>query len=168
MTDPDTGFTYNVYWNNYTNSSKRNNFLSKLIDFRFDKERKLFRLVCNGSVLGTDAGSEYELYSHGNRIIYTKDEQLLTDATDYIRRMIENAGITNIDENLLKQEDASKINAVFGAVRILLQMRNSGVVNGKTKNFVVSPMMNENGEFYETGMENNCEVMLKNHLAAYM
>ena len=160
--DPTTGFANLFNMTDLTSAEKKKDFLSRFEDITYDgkNDRFLFSFdYKNFKCFQTDFIKKWTVYSQGKRIVYDKDSK---SAKEISPVEIVKAALAKQNIALTDQLDVlSAINSVealpksasfFGdicyAFEKTLQMRNS--VPNTDEDYLISPVMNKNGEFYDS------------------
>lgn len=167
--DPTTGFI-NRFYIKYESLDKAKEFVSKFDGIRYNSLEKMFEFDINYSKF-TDKLNEtknnWTLYSNGERIythrnnngewIYNKI-QLTSEFEKLFKKY--DIDFKNIKRGILEKADVEFFkgdNETLGFVqlfKLVVQMRNS--LTGKDEDNLISPVKNNNGEFFSTSkqMEN--------------
>lgn len=164
--DPQTGFVNLFDLKNFTNVEKKKSFFEKFDSIIYD-EKNGFAFKFDYKNFGGKASKEmhktcWTVYSKDKRIKYLPKEKKYenVEPTAELKELFDSKAINfengkNILPELLKIE-AEKSNATFfdSLYRnfvLILQMRNSNAQTGE--DYIISPVMNANGEFFDSRIE---------------
>ena len=157
--DPTTGFV-DLLHPRYTNITDAKTFINKFKDIRYNP-KGYFEFEMRISDFTDRAYGERDhwvLCSYGKRVkaFRNKEKNLQWDykELDLTQEFMELFSKYQIDVNGNIKEQITAINEkefwvnLIGALKLLLQMRNS--IAGTATDFLISPVMNEKGRFYDS------------------
>ena len=165
-TDPTTGFV-NLLKTKYESVEKTKEFISRINDIRYDKEREAFAFDIDYNHFTYKAEgtrTTWTLYTNGERIDRfrnpCKNNQWDTrhvDLTKEFSALLSEYGISfdsgQLKQNILCVKAADFFKRLMKIITLMVQMRNTDPDKGIDK--IVSPVMNENGKFFTTGDAQN-------------
>ena len=160
--DPATGFA-NLLDTRYTNADKALEFFSKFDAIRYNEEKDWFEFEFdydNFTQKAHGTRTRWTLCTHGKRLRsfknpakqYNWDSEVVA-LTDEFKRILGEAGI-DIHENLkdairnLEGKRRKYLEPLMQFMKLLLQLRNSKA--GTDKDYILSPVADENGIFYDS------------------
>lgn len=160
--DPATGFA-NLLDTRYTNADKALEFFSKFDAIRYNEEKDWFEFEFDYDKFTQKAHgtrTKWILCTHGKRLRsfknpakqYNWDSEVIA-LTDEFKRILEEAGI-DIHENLkeaicnLEGKRQKNLEPLMQFMKLLLQLRNSKA--GTDEDYILSPVADENGIFYDS------------------
>ena len=160
--DPTTGFANLFNMTELTSAEKKKDFLSRFDDITYDEKNDRFMFSFdykNFKCFQTDFIKKWTVYSQGKRIVYDKDSKSTKEISpvEIIKAAFAKQNIALTDQldvlSAINSVEASpKSASFFGdicyAFEKTLQMRNS--VPNTDEDYLVSPVMNKNGEFYDS------------------
>ena len=158
--DPVTGFV-NLLDTRYQNIEKTKSFFSKFDAIRYDGAKGWFEFSLDYDKFGAKAeGSrtKWVVCTHGKRI-YTyrnpsKNSQWDNEEVDLtveFKKFFEKYGIDicgNLKDAISAQTEKDFFETMMRLMRLTLQMRNS--ITGSEIDYLVSPVADENGNFYDS------------------
>lgn len=163
--DPTTGFV-NLLDTRYENADKVRLFFSKFDSIRYNKEKDWFEFTLDYDKFGDKAKgtqTKWLLCTYGTRIRtfrnpkknyqWDNEEVVLTKK---FKEDFANAGIDingNIKNAIASLTDKKYLEPLMGDMKLLLQMRNS--VTGTEEDYLLSPVADENGNFYDSRKAGN-------------
>lgn len=168
--DPVTGFV-NLFDTRYENVQKAKAFFGKFKSVRYNHEKQYFEFeVDNYSAFSAKADGTQQnwvICSHGDRIVNFRNPAknnewddktvLLSDEfkSFFKAKKIEFEHGNCIKAQILQQGDADKdfYEGLLKLFKLTLQMRNSKIKSDV--DFLISPVLNHNGEFYFSETEKN-------------
>lgn len=165
-TDPVTGFV-NLFYIKYENEEKTKEFFKAFDDIRFNKEKDYFEFDIDYKKYTNKAEGTKEKWticSYGDRIktLRNKDknnqwDSVKVDLTQSIKKLLEENFI-DIFSNKLKAEILNIEGKEFwekflNLFKLCLQMRNS--VTGTEEDYIISPVCDENGNFFDSRIKND-------------
>lgn len=159
--DPTTGFV-DLLRPRYTSEEESKSFIAKFKSIVYDPDEQLFKFSFDyrdfpkGS---TDSKGLWTICSNGERIETRRDEAangnfvsrrvVLTDAW---AQLFESAGIDyvggDLQRQILSQHGKAFFERFMYLLRLTLQMRNS--VTGTDEDYLISPVRNDEGRFYDS------------------
>lgn len=158
--DPVTGFA-NMFDTRYENADKTRCFFSKFDSIRYNAEKDWFEFVFDYSKFTTKAEgtkTKWTLCTHGTRIKTFRNPDKLNQwdnvevvLTEEFKKAFSNAGIDiygNIKEAICSITDKRNLEPLLHLMKLLLQMRNS--VTNSEVDYLISPIMDEDGQFYDS------------------
>lgn len=158
--DPVTGFV-NLFDLKYENIDKAKSFFSKFQIIRYNSERDWFEFIFdydsfNSKASGTKVG--WTLTTHGDRILSFRNSEKNNQwdsraviLTDEYKALFDKYGIDyndNLKEAITNQTEKAFFEDLLKCLRLTLQMRNS--VIGTDTDFLISPVADNNGVFYDS------------------
>lgn len=161
--DPVTGFV-NMLDTQYENVDKARCFFSKFNVIRYDKEKNMFEFVFdynNFTNKAKETQTIWTLCTYGTRIKtfrnpkknnqWDNEEIILTDE---FKKVFDDAGIdinSNLKEAICSLTEKKYLEPLMHLMKLLLQMRNSKT--GTEVDYLLSPVADENGNFYDSRKE---------------
>lgn len=161
--DPVTGFV-NLFDTRYVNAEKSREFFSKFDSIRYNEAKDWFEFAFDyGNFTNKAVGTQtkWTLCSYGTRVLTFRNPQKLNNwddkeivLTDEFKSIFEGASIDihgNLKEaicNLTDRKDTEVLQRLMQLMKLLLQMRNS--VSGTEIDYLLSPVADENGVFYDS------------------
>lgn len=158
--DPITGFV-NLLDTRYENMAKAKVFFGKFKSIRHNDKKDWFEFCFDYNdftTKATDTKTKWTLCTYGTRI-ETKRDPLQNnnfvseefDLTNRFKDLFTKYAIDlkgNLMEQICSQKDATFFKELLHLLHLTLQMRNSET---RTENdYLISPVMNDNGEFYDS------------------
>jgi CRISPR-associated protein Cpf1 len=161
--DPTTGFV-NYFYTKYENVDKAKAFFEKFHSISFNAEMKYFEFKVkeyskfNPKAEGTQL--EWTICSHGDRIetkrekdqnnnYVSKTVQLTQLFEDFLgKNQIVYGNGSCIKSQIAAKDDKTFFEGLLNLFKLTLQMRNS--VTGTDEDYLISPVMNAEGEFYDS------------------
>ncbi len=161
--DPTTGFV-NLFYVKYESKDKAKEFISKFEDIRYNEEKKYFEFVFDYSKFthkAEQSKKDWIICSYGNRIENFRNPQQNNEwdarTIDLTREFIQLFDTYNINykcdlqNTMLNVDDANFYKTYIRLFKLILQMRNSNAKTGE--DWLISPVMNKNGEFFLSGAD---------------
>lgn len=163
--DPVTGFV-NLFDVKYESVDKTKCFFSKFETIRYNSERDMFEWKFNYSEFtkkseGTQ--SNWTIYSYGNRIVTFRNPEKNSqwdnkeiNLTEKIKLLFEKYRIdlsSNLKEEIMNRTEKEFFIEFVSLFKLVLQMRNSWT--GTDVDYLVSPVCDENGVFYDSRKVDN-------------
>ena len=161
--DPTTGFV-NYFYTKYENVEKAQKFFNTFETIRFNKEKNYFEfMVKNYSDFNSkadDTQQEWTICTHGERIETKRQKDqnnnFISETINLTQKFEVFFGKNNITygdgANLISQITAKTEKSFFEELlylfKLTLQMRNS--VTGTEEDYLISPVMNAKGTFYDS------------------
>lgn len=158
--DPVTGFV-DLLKPKYRSVDDTKDFISKLDDVVYNKEKDLFEIKFNYDKFGTCASfkKEWIISSYGNRIRTFRNKDKNSnwdneeiDLTIEYKKLYNKYKINyelNLKEQILNQEEKDFFETFIYLFKLTLQMRNSITGNGDV-DYIISPICDVNGKFYDS------------------
>lgn len=158
--DPTTGFV-NLLDTHYENMAKAKAFFGKFKSIRYNAAKGCFELAFDYNdftAKATGTKTQWTLCTHGSRIEtkrnknqnnnFVSEEFDLTSKFKelFVKYKIDLDG--NMMEQISSQNDVSFFKELLHLLHLTLQMRNSKI--GTDVDYLISPVMNEKGEFYDS------------------
>lgn len=158
--DPVTGFV-NLLDVKYSSVDQSKAFFSKFKSIRYNTEKQWFEFAFDYSDFGAKAEgtkTKWTLCTHGERIVTFRnpdknnqwDNQPI-DLTQRFLALFEQYRIDihdNLKEAIAMQTKKDFFEELTHCLRLTLQMRNS--VTGTAEDYLISPVADENGRFYDS------------------
>ena len=158
--DPTTGFV-NLLDTRYENMAKAKTFFGKFRSIRYNANKGWFEFAFDYDDFTTKATgtkTRWTLCTYGTRIEIKRDPKqnnnFVSEEFDLTSRFKELFAKYNIDlkgnlmEQICSQNEAAFFKELLHLLHLTLQMRNSET---RTENdYLISPVMNDNGEFYDS------------------
>ena len=158
--DPVTGFV-NLLDTRYQNIAKAKAFFSKFDAIRYNANKDWFEFNLDYDKFGTKAEgtrTKWILCTQGNRICTFRNaeknsqwDNLKIDLTREMKSLFEHYHINicgNLKEEICSQTDKAFFTGLLHMLKLTLQMRNS--ITGTETDYLVSPVADENGVFYDS------------------
>ena len=158
--DPTTGFV-NLLDTRYENMAKAKVFFGKFKSIRYNATKEWFEFDFDYNDFTTkaaDTRTQWTLCTYGTRIETKRDPKqnnnFVSEEFDLTCKAKELFARHNIDiegnlmEQICSQSDAAFFKEMLHLLHLTLQMRNS--ITGKDTDYLISPVMNSNGEFFDS------------------
>lgn len=158
--DPVTGFV-NLLDTRYQNTEKAKAFFSKFDAIRYNADKDWFEFNLDYDKFGTKAEgtrTTWILCTQGNRICTFRNAEKNSqwdnqevDLTREMKSLFEHYHINicgNLKEEICSQTDKAFFTGLLHMLKLTLQMRNS--ITGTETDYLVSPVADENGVFYDS------------------
>lgn len=158
--DPVTGFV-NLLDTRYQNTEKAKAFFSKFDAIRYNADKDWFEFNLDYNKFGTKAEgtrTKWTLCTQGNRICTFRNAEKNSqwdnqeiDLTRELKSLFEHYHINicgNLKEEICSQTDKAFFTGLLHILKLTLQMRNS--ITGTETDYLVSPVADENGNFYDS------------------
>lgn len=158
--DPVTGFV-NLFDLKYESIDKAKSFFSKFDSIRYNAERDMFEWKFNYDEFTKKAeGTKtyWTVCSYGNRIITFRNpnknsqwDNKEINLTENIKLLFERFGIdlsSNLKDEIMQRTEKEFFIELISLFKLVLQMRNSWT--GTDIDYLVSPVCNEKGEFFDS------------------
>ena len=158
--DPTTGFV-NLFDTRYENMEKSKMFFGRFDSIRYNSSKDWFEFAFDYDNFTTKAEgtkTKWTLYTWGSRIETKRDPKQNNsfvseefDLTSRFKALFAEYHINlngNLMEQICSQGDAVFFKGMHHLLHLTLQMRNS--IAGKETDYLISPVMNTNGEFYDS------------------
>ena len=161
--DPTTGFV-NQFDTRYENMAKAKAFFAKFKSIRYNEAKEWFEFAFDYDDFATKAAgtkTKWTLCTYGTRIETRRDTKqngnYVSEEFDLTSKFKELFTKYNIDvngnliEQICVQGDAIFFKELLHVLHLTLQMRNS--ITGTDVDYLVSPVMNAEGKFYNSRVE---------------
>lgn len=158
--DPVTGFV-NLFDLKYESIDKAKSFFSKFDSIRYNAERDMFEWKFNYDEFtkkAEGAKTYWTVCSYGNRIITFRNpnknsqwDNKEINLTENIKLLFERFGIdlsSNLKDEIMQRTEKEFFIELISLFKLVLQMRNSWT--GTDIDYLVSPVCNEKGEFFDS------------------
>lgn len=158
--DPTTGFV-NLFDTRYENMEKAKAFFGKFDSIRFNSAKGWFEWAFDYDNFTTKAEgtqTKWTLCTYGTRIETKRNpdknnefDSVEFDLTERIKELFAKYQIDlngNLKEQICSQTDAAFFKELLHLLHLTLQMRNS--ITGTETDYLISPVMNAKGEFYDS------------------
>ena len=158
--DPTTGFV-NLFDTRYENMEKAKAFFGKFDSIRFNSVKGWFEWAFDYDKFTTKAEgtqTKWTLCTYGTRIETKRNpeksnefDSVEFDLTERIKELFAKYQIDangNLKEQICSQTDATFFKELLHLLHLTLQMRNS--ITGTETDYLISPVMNAKGEFYDS------------------
>lgn len=158
--DPVTGFV-NLLDTSYQNTEKAKAFFSKFDAIRYNADKDWFEFNLDYDKFGTKAEgtrTKWTLCTQGNRICTFRNAEKNSqwdnqevDLTRELKSLFEHYHFNicgNLKEEICSQTDKAFFTGLLHILKLTLQMRNS--ITGTETDYLVSPVADENGIFYDS------------------
>ena len=158
--DPTTGFV-NLLDTRYENMEKAKAFFGKFDSIRYNAQKDWIEFAFDYNNFHNKAEgtrTQWTLCTYGTRIETKRDaaqnNNFVSTEVDLTQKFKELFGEQQIDPNgnlkeqICSQTDASFFKSLLNLLRLTLQMRNS--ITGTETDYLISPVQNANGEFYDS------------------
>lgn len=158
--DPVTGFV-NLLDTRYQNTEKAKAFFSKFDIIRYNVNKDWFEFNLDYDKFGTKAEgtqTRWTLCTRGTRICTFRNSDKNSqwdnkeiDLTKEMKALFELYHIDicgNLKESICSQTDKTFFTGLLHLLKLVLQMRNS--ITGTETDYLVSPVADENGNFYDS------------------
>ena len=158
--DPVTGFV-NLLDTRYENIAQAQSFFNKFDRIRYNKEQDRFEFVfdyTNFTAKAEDTRTQWTLCTYGTRVETFRNAEKNSnwdsreiDLTTEWKSFFAKHNIplnANLKETILLQSNKLFYSDILHLVKLTLQMRNS--VTGTDIDYMISPVANERGEFFDS------------------
>ena len=158
--DPVTGFV-NLLDTRYQNVEKSKSFFSKFDFIRYNQAKDWFEFVFDYDKFGKKAEgtrTKWTLCSQGKRIITFRNAEKNSqwdnqevDLTSEFKTFFQHYHIDingNLKDAISAQSEKNFFEGLMKLLKLTLQMRNS--ITGTEIDYLISPVANENGQFYDS------------------
>lgn len=158
--DPTTGFV-NFFDTRYENVEKARSFFGKFKDICYNAKDNWFEFAFDYEDFTTKAAgtkTQWTLCTQGTRIETRRDptqnNKFVSEELDLTSKFNELFAKFNIDFNgdlkgqICSQNEAQFFRDLLHLLHLTLQMRNS--ITGTEEDYLISPVKNANGEFYDS------------------
>ena len=162
--DPTTGFV-NLFDTRYKNIAKAKAFFAKFKSIRYNATKDWMEFAFDYDDFTTKAlgtKTQWTLCTYGTRIetkrdaklnnMFTSEEFILTTRFKELFTRYAVDLNANLMEEICSQNDATFFKELLHLLHMTLQMRNS--ITGTEVDYMISPVMNANGEFYDSRKHN--------------
>lgn len=160
--DPTTGFVNIFRKNRNIDTNSKKEFLEKMEYIKYSKKRDMFvykfdylkyiENFNNKFVTKVDLyKTEWEVYTNGARIFYVDKKEKRKELTKTLKKLLEDNKIEyqdgkDIKDIILLSDKLTK--EFYDVFRLAIEMRNS--INIKDIDYIISPILNNNDEFFDT------------------
>lgn len=164
--DPTTGFV-NLLKPKYHSVDSAIKFFEKFDDIRFNEKSNYFEFDLNYDNFprcNSDFKKQWTICTYSNRIKTFRNpaknnewDNEEIDLCDEFKALFENFDIdytNNLNEQIIKQKDKKFFEPLTRLLSLTLQMRNS-ITGSVDVDYLISPVKNSNGEFYDSRNHNN-------------
>lgn len=158
--DPTTGFV-NLFDTRYENMEKSKVFFGKFDSIRYNSAKGWFEFAFdydNFTAKAEGTRTKWTLCTYGTRIETKRNpeknnefDSVEIDLTERFKALFAKHQINlngNLKEQICSQNDASFFKELLHLLHLTLQMRNS--VTNSEVDYLLSPVMNTSGEFYDS------------------
>uniref|UniRef100_UPI0035F21D55 ReChb n=1 Tax=synthetic construct TaxID=32630 RepID=UPI0035F21D55 len=158
--DPTTGFV-NLFHPRYENVEKAKEFFNKFDSIRYNSEKDYFEFAFDYNNFTEKAeGTKWTVCTYGERIKTYRNadknnqwDSKEVNVTEEFKNLFDEYNIdykngNDLKEAILSQDDADFFKSLLHLLRLTLQMRNS--ITGTEIDYIISPVANENGEFFDS------------------
>jgi len=164
--DPVTGFV-NLFDTRYENIEKAKTFFGKFDSISYNQNKKYFEFAFNYSNFTPKAEgtkTNWILCTNHTRIETFRNSEknsqwdnreiILTNAfiSLFEKHNIDYKKLNNLKSEITKQTDKSFFESLLHLLKLALQMRNS--ITGSEIDYLISPVANEKGDFYDSRSAN--------------
>lgn len=166
--DPVTGFV-NMFDTSYCSVQESQDFFSKFDTIRYNAKDDLFEFAFDYNNFTTKAKgtkTQWTLCSFGQRIEIFRNKEKNNEwdnkkinINDEFKQLFKDFNINiydNLEQEIQKQTSAEFFKRIMHLVKLLLQIRNS--ITGSTEkndDYIISPVADENGKFFDSRNVNN-------------
>ncbi|MFV0290263.1 MAG: type V CRISPR-associated protein Cas12a/Cpf1, partial [Mangrovibacterium sp.] len=173
--DPTTGFL-NLLNPKYTNVSAAQNLFKEFDSIRWNEKEQYFEFIFDYKKLSHTKKREcgvqtkWMICSYGReRFVYdakmnsNKGGYEQIDVTEKLKELFKGRCVDYkavSKEDVVKQDDKSFFSNLIFYLRLLMQMRNSATINGEVHDFILSPVKNKEGVFYDSRHYNSHDAKL--------
>ncbi len=155
--DPTTGFV-NLFDTRYENEAKAKAFFEKFDSIKYNADKDWFEFEFDYNNFTTKAEgtqTKWTLCTYGNRIETFRNPEKNNqwdnkeiNLTEAFKEFFNNDYSGDLKAKILTQSGAAFWKDLFRLLKLTLQMRNS--ITGTDTDYLISPIMNKNGEFYNS------------------
>lgn len=158
--DPTTGFV-NLFDTRYESMEKAKVFFGKFDSIRYNSSKDWFEFTFDYDNFTTKAEgtkTKWTLCTYGTRIETKRNpdknnefDSVEFDLTERIKELFAKYKLDlngNLKEQICNQSDAAFFKELLHLLHLTLQMRNS--ITGTETDYLISPVMNAKGEFYDS------------------
>jgi len=158
--DPTTGFV-NLFDTRYENMEKSKVFFGRFDSIRYNAAKGWFEFAFdyeNFTAKAEGSRTKWTLCTYGSRIETKRNpeknnefDSVEIDLTEQFKALLAKYQIDlngNLKEQICNQNDASFYKGLLHLLHLTLQMRNS--VTNSEVDYLLSPVMNASGEFYDS------------------
>lgn len=155
--DPTTGFV-NLLDTRYENEDKAKAFFEKFDSIKYNADKDWFEIAFDYNKFTAKAEgtrTKWTLCTYGNRIETFRNPEKNNqwdnkeiDLTETIKGFFNGDYQGELKAKILTQSGKSFWEGLLHLLKLTLQMRNS--ITGTDTDYLISPVMNENGEFYDS------------------
>ena len=157
--DPTTGFV-NLFNIKYKNVESAKDFINKFDDIRYNSVENIYEFdfnYKNFTYKSFGIKENWTVCTYGNRVRTFRNKEknsqwdsIEINLTEEFNKLFQSRNINknNLKEDILKQDDKNFFEEFLSLFRLMLQMRNS--VTGTDIDYIISPVRNNQGEFYNS------------------
>lgn len=158
--DPTTGFV-NLFDTRYVNIDKSIDFFKKFQSISYNKTKDWFEFTFDYDTFTTKATgtkTQWTICTYGNRIETKREPQQNNmfvskeyNLTKEFKNLFTTKGLDikgDLKEQICKQNESDFLKKILHLLHLTLQMRNS--ITGTDVDYLISPVMNANGNFYDS------------------
>ena len=165
--DPLTGFINLLKTSELKTIAAKEEFIKKLTSFHYDLNKKNFVIQFDYKKFNVENYgriSKWEVSTHGTRSVYNKEANQYEslELTQELKTLLGDNNIDytngeNIIDEIIKAENITMAKAAFldafiNNINLTLKMIN--LHNNKENDFIISPVKNNDGEYYDTRYTN--------------
>ncbi len=163
--DPTTGFV-NLLNISYKNIDTSKVFFSKFDDISYNHDKDWFEFKLdykNFTDKAKGTKTKWTICTYGTRIKTFRNPEKNNEwdykeikLNDELKKLFNNNNITykdNLHNKILNQNNKDFFESLILLLRLTIQMRNS--VSGTNIDYIISPVLNSNGEFFDSRINNN-------------
>lgn len=158
--DPTTGFV-NLLHERYKSILESQLFFDKFKNISFDEEKGMFRFDIKYSDFGKtiDHKDDWSVFSNGERLSKRRDkngvwEDIVIDVNKELMQLFDKFNIDyrkDLKPQIVSQNSKEFFETLYWLFALVVQMRNSD----KDNDYILSPVLNENNEFFDS-RNSNC------------
>ena len=159
--DPVTGFV-NLFYVKYQNENSAREFIRKFDNITYNKDKNYFEFDIDYSKFGKraeGAKQQWKVCSYGDRIETRRNpdnnnqwNSQEISITEKLQELFKRYNIDyeaeNLHEQILGTTGKDFWERFINLFRLVTQMRNS--ITGTTTDYIISPVADENGEFFDS------------------
>ena len=163
--DPVTGFV-NLFYIKYENEEKSKEFTKKINSIKYNEQNKYFEFDIDYNNFTSKAEgtrTRWTLCTFGNRIVTFRNpnknnqwDNEEIELTSEFKKLFKKYEIEyenkDIKDEILKISGKDFWEKFINLFKLMLQMRNS--ITGDTKDYIISPVSNSNGQFFNSENKN--------------
>lgn len=165
--DPVTGFV-NMFDTRYKTIEKAQTFWNNFNEIYYDADKDMFAFdfdYANFTHKGEETREKWTVYSNGDRIVSVKNEhgnwdQSVLNPTEELKKLFTENSIDytngNLKDSIVDINSGKFQKSLMYFFKVILQMRNSKTNSVKPEDdYIISPVMDENGEFFDSRNTNS-------------